>query len=100
MVANSPSPLSHTLSPNLALAGWVDATKLALDVLHRPIVNTCLVGAFAGATQWVKLNSVVDALPDFFDGRMLERNTRCVQLGYEKVRISRKDDSIVDSVEA
>ena len=60
-------------------------------MLGRPIVNTCLVGAFASATRWVKIESLLGALPEFFEGRMLEKNVRCVQRGYEEVETAEMD---------
>jgi Pyruvate/2-oxoacid:ferredoxin oxidoreductase gamma subunit len=43
------------------------------------------VGAFARATQWVKLESLLGALSGFFEGKMLEKNIICVEKGFKKV---------------
>lgn len=100
MVANSPLPISESFNPNLALVAWIDATKLSTEVLGRPIVNTCLVGAFAGASRWVRLESLVEALPEFFEGKMLEKNVYCLQRGYEEVETAKMDKTDFVSAEA
>lgn len=91
MVANSPLPISERYNPHLELVAWVDATKISLETLGRPIVNTCMVGAFAGATKWVGLESLVGALPEFFGGKILEKNIRCVRQGYQEVEVAETD---------
>ena len=88
MVANSPLPITTEYSPKLEMVAWVDATRISLETLGRPIVNTCMVGAFAGAAKWVAKESLVDALSEFFQGKILEKNIRCLIRGYEEVEIA------------
>ncbi|ODS39739.1 pyruvate ferredoxin oxidoreductase, partial [Candidatus Altiarchaeales archaeon WOR_SM1_SCG] len=44
----------------------VDATKIALDVLGVPIVNTAMLGAFSAATGAVSLESLKSAIMEKF----------------------------------
>jgi len=47
----------------------VDATSIALEVLGRPITNTAMMGAFAGATGLVTLDSIAAVLQEKFGDR-------------------------------
>lgn len=92
MVANSPHLENGEYHPHLTSIAWVDATKISVETLGRPIVNTCMVGAFAGATRLVAMESLVDALPAFFEGKILEKNIRCVQRGFHEVETAKTDN--------
>jgi 2-oxoacid:acceptor oxidoreductase gamma subunit (pyruvate/2-ketoisovalerate family)/2-oxoacid:acceptor oxidoreductase delta subunit (pyruvate/2-ketoisovalerate family) len=61
----------------------VDATKVAMEVLGRPITNTAILGAFAKATGMVKLESLAEAAKHQWDGRLAEMNIRAMQKAYE-----------------
>ncbi len=39
----------------------MDATKVAMDIIGLPIVNTVLLGAFAGATGEIRVESIKHA---------------------------------------
>ncbi|UZE92270.1 MAG: pyruvate ferredoxin oxidoreductase subunit gamma [Methanosarcinales archaeon] len=60
----------------------VDATKIALDVIGRPIVNTVLLGAFAGATGEINPESIKDAVKERFPGKVGENNAMAIQKAY------------------
>jgi 2-oxoacid:acceptor oxidoreductase gamma subunit (pyruvate/2-ketoisovalerate family)/2-oxoacid:acceptor oxidoreductase delta subunit (pyruvate/2-ketoisovalerate family) len=47
----------------------VDATSIALEVLGRPITNTAMMGAFAGATGLVRADSIAAVLGEKFGDR-------------------------------
>ena len=61
----------------------LDATALALEVIGLPIVNTALLGAFAGATRVIRLESVNKAVRDRFPGKVGEKNIAAVKRAYE-----------------
>ena len=61
----------------------VDATKVALDIIGRPIVNTVLLGAFAGATGEVRPESIENAVKKRFPGKVGEKNAEAIQKAYE-----------------
>ncbi|MCE5214349.1 MAG: pyruvate ferredoxin oxidoreductase subunit gamma [Methanobacterium sp.] len=65
----------------------IDATGIALDILGVPIVNTVMLGAFAGATNVVTADSIVDATKETFPGKIGEKNAKAVQFAYEKIKI-------------
>jgi pyruvate ferredoxin oxidoreductase gamma subunit len=61
----------------------VDATKVALDIIGRPIVNTVLLGAFAGATGEIRPESIENAVKERFPGKVGEKNAEAIQKAYE-----------------
>jgi 2-oxoacid:acceptor oxidoreductase gamma subunit (pyruvate/2-ketoisovalerate family) len=87
LVLNAPHPPTENLHPNLARIGAVDATGIALRVIGKPITNTCMLGAFASATGWLGLDSLLDSLGDYFSGKLLEDNLRCAELGFQQTRV-------------
>ncbi len=66
----------------------VDATKIALETLGVPIVNTAMVGAFAKVVPVVKLEMVEEAIKENFSGRLAEANISAVRKAYEEVKVS------------
>lgn len=86
-VVNSARPLKTRPSENLAKAGTVNATHVALCEIGRDIPNTCLIGALAATTGWLSLDSVIKGLGDYLEGDMLEKNIRNAQRGYNEVEV-------------
>lgn len=68
----------------------IDATgialKLGLVVAGWPLVNTSMASAMAKVFEIASLNSLVEALKDFFRGRLLEANVEAVKLAWDSVR--------------
>jgi pyruvate ferredoxin oxidoreductase gamma subunit len=75
--------------------GWpiatVDATGIALElnllVAGLPVVNTAILGAFAKATNEVRLESVLKVIKDAWAGGAGEKNARAAELAYERLVI-------------
>lgn len=61
----------------------VNATKIALDIIGRPIVNTVLLGAFAGATGEINPESIKIAVKHRFPGKIGDRNAEAIQQAYD-----------------
>lgn len=94
VVMNTAAPLTvefhyHSL---VRLLGTVDATKIAVDELGFPATNTCMLGAFAATTGWVKLESLQATLSRYFSGQLLERNLRCLERGFREARVQQRTD--------
>jgi len=68
----------------------INATKLATEILGRPITNTAIVGALVGATDVVSLNSLEEAIKEFFRGEIAEKNVELVRKAYEYMKEVRK----------
>jgi 2-oxoacid:acceptor oxidoreductase gamma subunit (pyruvate/2-ketoisovalerate family) len=84
--------LNSTMRPkephkNLALVAMADATRIAVEEIGLPAPNTGMLGVFAAATGWVKMESILAGLEDYFDGPNLEGNKRCVKRGFEETKI-------------
>ncbi len=68
----------------------VNATKIALDIIGRPIVNTVLLGAFAGATGEIEPGSIMEAVKERFPGKVGERNAEAIQEAYNMMKEAKK----------
>lgn len=87
LIVNLAKPFDAPPSKNIKLAGIVNATQIAMEVIGRDIPNTCLLGAFAATTRWLKLESIVACLKDYFSGDILQRNIKSTERGYQEVKI-------------
>ena len=63
----------------------LDATRIAMEILGRPIVNTTMLGAFCGATKEVSLESIGKAVSERFKGELSKKNLLAIQMAYERV---------------
>ncbi len=63
-----------------------DATTLALDVLGKDIVNTAMLGVFAGVTGLVPLEPILSVLDERFNGKVAELNKQLVERAYNETR--------------
>lgn len=64
----------------------IDATGIALEVLGVPIVNTVMLGAFAGITGVVSVDSIEKVTKETFPGKIGEKNAKAIQVAYEKIK--------------
>ena len=64
----------------------VDATGIALDILGVPIVNTILLGAFAGVTGVVSIESIIKIINETFSGEVGEKNVKAAKLAYDAAK--------------
>jgi len=87
LILNSAKPFEKRPHPNLARAGIINATAVALCEIGRDIPNTCLIGALAKTTGWVTLESVLQGLSDYLEGDMLKKNLRNAERGYHEVEV-------------
>lgn len=61
----------------------VPATKIALEILGRPIPNTIMLGAFAGATAEISLEAVKKSIQKRFSGELVQKNIQAVEKVYQ-----------------
>ncbi|MFH1652083.1 MAG: 2-oxoacid:acceptor oxidoreductase family protein [Chloroflexota bacterium] len=87
LVLNCAVELQKPPHNNLVRAGVVDATKIALEEIGLPAFSTCMLGAMAATTGWVKLESVLASMEKSFSGEMRKKNIRSVERGYQEVKI-------------
>jgi pyruvate ferredoxin oxidoreductase gamma subunit len=64
----------------------INATKIALDTVGKPFSNVVIVGAFAGMTNLISLDSINDAITEiWFDKgeEVVNANQKLAKKGYE-----------------
>ncbi len=85
--ARKPGELSELLGHEYRYA-TVDATRIALDTLKLPIVNTAMSAALVSATKIVDLEHLIEALRARFSARVAELNERAVRRAYESTEVA------------
>ena len=63
----------------------VDATAIAREYIGVAIVNTAMLGALAGATDIVSLDSIKKAIAGTLPEKIVDRNIAAAEAAYEKV---------------
>ena len=67
----------------------VDATEIALElqliVAGLPVLNTTMLGAFAKATEEIKLESILEVIRKEWAGAAGETNAKAASLAYERL---------------
>ncbi len=66
----------------------VPASNIANEITGRPIPNTTLMGAFAGATNLIKIESIERCIKERFPGELGEKNAKAARSAYDYVRRS------------
>ncbi len=61
----------------------IDATGIALEIIGRPIVNTTLLGAFAGSTGEISIDSIKQSVLARFPGKIGEVNVQAAEKAYQ-----------------
>ncbi len=68
----------------------IDATSISLDKLKAPITNTAMLGAFAGATGLVCLDSVERGVRQIlgkkFSEEVISNNIEAVRAAFNEVK--------------
>ncbi len=71
--------------------GVLNATKIALDTIGRPIPNTPMLGAMVKATSLIKLETLLDDMRKKFEKKFSEKviqgNLDAVNKAYEEVDV-------------
>jgi pyruvate ferredoxin oxidoreductase gamma subunit len=60
------------------------AEELARRILGKPIINTALLGTFAGYSKELSLESVLKAVRNKFPGELGEKNAQIVEESYRQ----------------
>jgi 2-oxoacid:acceptor oxidoreductase gamma subunit (pyruvate/2-ketoisovalerate family) len=86
-ILNTANKLNKQPNEQLKTGGFVNATGIAVQEIGRDIPNTCLLGAFAAATGWLKLESILACLSEYLSGDILQRNLKSAERGYKEVEV-------------
>lgn len=73
---------------NIRTVAYLNATKIALDVLGRAIPNTVMLGAFVRATGWVRKDLMEQKVEEFFG----VQNVVAFNRGFDEVKIHHFDE--------
>ncbi len=88
----SPAEMSAKLNGAAATVYCVDATKISIDCLGRPMPNTPMVGALVKATGCISIDALMKDIETRFGKKFGERivqgNIRAIQRAYEEVQSS------------
>ncbi|MGQ9525454.1 MAG: pyruvate ferredoxin oxidoreductase subunit gamma [Armatimonadota bacterium] len=86
VVINTERPADQLGFPPDVKVKTVPASRIANEILGRPIPNTALVGAFAAATGEISLEAVIEAVRERFGGELAEKNVKAVEEAYKFVQ--------------
>jgi len=88
IIANSdrsPKELKEALSAHNARFYSVNARRIALDTLGRPIYNTAMLGALVKVAALTSFESVAKVVRARFPGPLGEKNVEAMKRAYEEV---------------
>jgi len=83
----SPEEIKKAVNREDVKVAVVNATKIALEILKRPIVNTAILGALVKVTNLVKLESIFEVIKEHFPESIALPNIECVKKAYEEVKV-------------
>jgi len=89
IVANTernPEALRRELNVTNVRVYTVNAARIALDILGRPIYNTAMLGALLKVFPLASMNSMIKVVKERFPGSMGEKNIAVIKRAYEEVR--------------
>ena len=64
----------------------ISGTDLAMTIIGRPIINTILLGAFAGLSGLISMKSVEKAIRERFKGEIGDKNVEAAKKGWELIK--------------
>ncbi len=68
----------------------IEANKIAMETIGRPLANTCLIGAFAAATGELRLETLLKAVEEKFSGKIKEGNIAAIKRGFDFIKGMKK----------
>lgn len=82
IIINTEKDIRQLKIPKGLKAFAVPATHIALETLGRPIVNTAILGAFAGFSGLIKPESVKKAILERFSSEIGKKNVKAMELSF------------------
>ena len=68
----------------------IDANKIAIETIGRPIANICAVGSLSKVSGIIKLENIIETVKDIFGKKFSEKvikgNVESAKRGYDEVR--------------
>ncbi|NQT09372.1 2-oxoacid:acceptor oxidoreductase family protein [Candidatus Bathyarchaeota archaeon] len=84
LLLNAAYPPEEVKTGGKIRVATVNASNIALETLRRPITNTAILGAFAKAVGWPKLESIEKAIRKQFSGRVADMNVEAIKRSYDE----------------
>jgi len=88
--SESPAQIRKKLNLKGRKIFTVDASKIALEELGRPLPNTPMIGALIRATGLLKLENVINDIKDKFSGKFSQKivdgNVNAIKRAYQEVK--------------
>jgi pyruvate ferredoxin oxidoreductase gamma subunit len=85
LINSKSSPESFGLSDKFKVI-TLNATDIALKELKAPITNTTMMGALAAVTDFVTIESILDAVDKGMAENLKEKNKKAIMLAYNSIR--------------
>lgn len=82
----SPQELKGDLGVKDAKVYTVNAMRIALDILGRPIYNTAMLGALLRVAPLARMESLFRVVAERFPGTVGEKNIAVIKRAYEEVQ--------------
>ncbi len=82
----TPEEVETTKGSTIRVA-TVDANRIAIEEVGRPIVNTTMIGAFIKATGLIAIDDIKEPLLERFGSKLGERNLKALERAYNEVVI-------------
>ena len=82
----NPEELKGDLGVSDARVYTVNAMRIALDILGRPIYNTAMLGALLRVAPLAKMESLFKVVTERFPGAVGEKNIAVIKRAYEEVQ--------------
>jgi len=86
VLINTERPASELDLETKARVVTFPATQIALEELGRPIMNTAILGAFAGVSGAISFDAIERSIRHRFPGDLGEKNVRAAQRAYDLMK--------------
>ena len=86
ILINTRKPASELSIPDYLRFVTLDASAIARDIIGVAIVNTTMLGALAGATNLVSLDSIKQAIINALPEKIAKRNIAAAEAAYQEVK--------------
>lgn len=86
VLINSERPAAELGLDTKARVVTFPATQIALEELGRPIMNTAIMGAFAGISGAISFEAIERSIRHRFSDELAERNVKAARRAYELMK--------------
>lgn len=83
VLINSEKQANEIKPPAKVALKIIPATKIGLEIIGKPIINTIMLGAFAALSGLISFAAVEKAIKERFSGEIAVKNVEAAKRGYE-----------------